>query len=65
MVFNKKSRPDDSDRLFLARLKGLEPLTYWFVASHSIQLSYRRITLFSPINIAKFERKVKAFFLVL
>lgn len=27
----------------LARLKGLEPLTYWFVASHSIQLSYKRI----------------------
>ena len=23
----------------LARCKGLEPLTYWFVASHSIQLS--------------------------
>ena len=29
--------------LFLARLKGLEPPTYWFVASHSIQLSYKRI----------------------
>ena len=30
--------------LFLmARRKGLEPLTYWFVASHSIQLSYRRV----------------------
>ena len=28
---------------FLVRRKGLEPLTYWFVASHSIQLSYRRI----------------------
>ena len=28
----------------LVRRKGLEPLTYWFVASHSIQLSYRRIT---------------------
>ena len=28
---------------FVARLKGLEPLTYWFVASHSIQLSYKRI----------------------
>ena len=28
--------------LLLARRKGLEPLTYWFVASHSIQLSYRR-----------------------
>ena len=24
---------------FLVRRKGLEPLTYWFVASHSIQLS--------------------------
>ena len=30
----------------LARREGLEPPTYWFVASHSIQLSYRRI-LFS------------------
>ena len=27
------------------RLEGLEPPTYWFVASHSIQLSYRRINL--------------------
>ena len=27
----------------LARLKGFEPLTYWSVASHSIQLSYKRI----------------------
>jgi hypothetical protein len=27
----------------VARVKGLEPLTYWFVASHSIQLSYTRI----------------------
>ena len=26
-------------RVHLARCKGLEPLTYWFVASHSIQLS--------------------------
>ena len=31
----------------MARLKGLEPLTYWFVASHSIQLSYKRIYTFS------------------
>ena len=28
--------------VLLARWKGLEPLTYWFVASHSIQLSYQR-----------------------
>ncbi len=27
----------------MVRRKGLEPPTYWFVASHSIQLSYRRI----------------------
>ncbi len=30
-------------RCFLVRRKGLEPPTYWFVASHSIQLSYRRM----------------------
>ncbi len=28
----------------LARQKGLEPLTYWFVASYSIQLSYCRMS---------------------
>lgn len=30
----------------LVRQKGLEPPTYWFVASHSIQLSYRRVPRF-------------------
>ncbi len=31
-------------RLFnLVRQKGLEPPTFWFVAKHSIQLSYWRI----------------------
>ena len=25
---------------FLVRQKGLEPPTFWFVAKHSIQLSY-------------------------
>ena len=29
--------------LFLVRLKGFEPPTFWFVAKHSIQLSYSRI----------------------
>ena len=27
----------------MARRKGFEPPTFWFVAKHSIQLSYRRI----------------------
>ena len=29
----------------VARQKGLEPLTYWFVASYSIQLSYCRVSV--------------------
>ena len=28
----------------VVRLEGLEPPTYWFVASHSIQLSYSRMS---------------------
>ncbi len=31
------------------RRKGFEPPTYWFVASYSIQLSYRRICLSTMI----------------
>ena len=27
----------------MARLEGLEPPTFWFVAKHSIQLSYQRV----------------------
>ena len=27
----------------VVRWKGLEPPTFWFVAKHSIQLSYQRI----------------------
>ena len=41
----EKKKPKQSELCFgLARRKGLEPPTYWFVASHSIQLSYRRIS---------------------
>ena len=30
--------------IFLACLEGFEPPTYWFVASHSIQLSYKHLS---------------------
>ena len=36
-------KDDSEESSFLARRKGLEPLTFWFVARHSIQLSYRRL----------------------
>ena len=38
----KKPEQAIKSLLRLARLEGLEPPTYWFVASHSIQLSYKR-----------------------
>ena len=47
----------------MARQEGLEPPTFWFVAKHSIQLSYWRIGLFSNslLIIAGLGRKVKPF----
>ena len=40
----KTKRPSvKTESPFVVRLEGLEPPTYWFVASHSIQLSYSRI----------------------
>ena len=41
-AYNKKTPQKIVVFFCLARLKGLEPPTYWFVASHSIQLSYKR-----------------------
>ncbi len=46
----------------MVRRKGLEPLTYWFVASHSIQLSYRRISAERLSIIAQVDGKCKSFF---
>ena len=42
-VFSKQQNRHRLRCLFLARLKGFEPLTLWFVAKYSIQLSYKRI----------------------
>ena len=51
---------------FLVRQKGLEPPTYWFVASHSIQLSYCRMLFCaladSYIIIAQPSGNCKSFF---
>ncbi len=33
----------------MARWKGLEPPTFWFVAKHSIQLSYQRVSARQPL----------------
>ncbi len=41
--YNKNEEHPKGHSSFLVRWKGLEPPTYWFVASHSIQLSYQRI----------------------
>ena len=41
--FNKKrTTTANAILVLLARQKGLEPLTFWFVAKHSIRLSYWR-----------------------
>ena len=46
----------------LACLEGFEPPTYWFVASHSIQLSYKHIVLTTIYILPLFISIVKAFF---
>ena len=43
-VVGKKNKPEQSGLCSdVARQEGLEPPTFWFVAKHSIQLSYWRI----------------------
>ena len=36
--------PNGYPVICMARWKGLEPPTFWFVAKHSIQLSYQRVS---------------------
>ena len=50
--------------MFLVRQKGFEPPTFWFVAKHSIQLSYSRMSLFpdDSLIIAQLQRECKCFF---
>ena len=58
--FNTHSKKQKSCLLsetgLLVRLKGFEPPTFWFVAKHSIQLSYSRIPLENSFSLtAKLE----------
>ena len=46
-----KERYDSRHISLLVRLKGFEPPTFWFVAKHSIQLSYSRICNFEPVSL--------------
>ena len=43
-------------------LKGFEPPTYWFVASYSIQLSYRHIYILNICKYITLRRICQAFF---
>ena len=62
----KTKQPTRWVNCFMARRKGFEPPTFWFVAKHSIQLSYRRISycpsilsqIFQKIN-TKFKNKFR------
>ena len=46
LLFRRNKNTSEQSILYsdVVRLKGFEPPTYWFVASHSIQLSYSRIS---------------------
>ena len=63
---NKNEEHSKEHSSFLVRWKGLEPPTYWFVASHSIQLSYQRIYVLHFLcldNITQIKQKCNTFFI--
>ena len=61
-----KKKPRNFFRGFFVRVAGLEPATYWFVASCAIQLRHIRICDDPNIELAKYLsrgiRKIFSFF---
>ena len=61
LVSERKRKPmercEASHTSPVVRLKGFEPPTFWFVAKHSIQLSYSRISLCRPDSYASITQK--------
>ena len=51
-----KQSHSDEQLCLMARRKGFEPPTFWFVAKHSIQLSYRRISYCASILSHNFQK---------
>ena len=65
LLFRRNKNTSEQSILYsdVVRLKGFEPPTYWFVASHSIQLSYRH-TFPTLIIISQIFMYVNVFFVL-